>query len=364
MKATLFVLVFLASGTACAARPPLQLHPPTVDERTIDSARALLRSLIDTQRIPGFAITVTYGRQVVWREGLGFADLDAHLPASSATQFRIGSVSKLLTATALMRLSQTGRIDLDVPMVDYLNVPPDLRAITLRQLAGHLGGIRHYRGNEFISNVHYDRLQDALPIFTSDSLLSTPGARYAYSSYGYNLIGAALEAKLRLPFPDLIRRYVLEPLGMTSTVPDAGGTGVPARARGYTVGATGVTPAPPDDLSGRWPSGGYLSTTDDLARLGQSVLASGLLSDRSLTTMLTPQRLTSGAPTSVGIGWRISTDSAGRSYVHHGGSSNGGSAFLLVYPKQQLVVAMASNAFTRWGEREALAIAQLFLLTQ
>jgi CubicO group peptidase (beta-lactamase class C family) len=136
---------------------------------------------------------------------------------------------------------------------------------------------------------------------------------------------------------------------------------IPDRARLYTVSPGGVTEAPSDDLSGRWPSGGFLSSTDDLARLGRSVLAPGFLSAQSLAVMLTPQRLTSGDVTRVGIGWRISTDSSGRRYLHHGGSSNGGAAFLLVYPEAQLVVAIASNAFAQWGERDALAIAAIFL---
>jgi serine beta-lactamase-like protein LACTB len=77
--------------------------------------------------------------------------------------------------------------------------------------------------------------------------------------------------------------------------------------------------------------------------------------------MVTAQRLTSGATTSVGIGWRIARDSLGRRYVHHGGSSNGGSAFVLVYPSEQVVVAMASNALGSWSEREAVALARVFL---
>jgi serine beta-lactamase-like protein LACTB, mitochondrial len=80
-----------------------------------------------------------------------------------------------------------------------------------------------------------------------------------------------------------------------------------------------VAAAPEDDLSGRWPSGGYLSSTDDLARLGRAVLSPGLLNAASLAVMLTPQRLESGDATSVGIGWRVSVDSHGRTYLHHGG---------------------------------------------
>jgi serine beta-lactamase-like protein LACTB len=77
--------------------------------------------------------------------------------------------------------------------------------------------------------------------------------------------------------------------------------------------------------------------------------------------MFTPQRLANGDSIPVGIGWRIGADSAGRPILHHGGSSNGGSAFLLVYPRERIVVAMAANAFSNWGEMEARRLAGFFL---
>jgi CubicO group peptidase (beta-lactamase class C family) len=164
-----------------------------------------------------------------------------------------------------------------------------------------------------------------------------------------------------LRFTTLVEREVLGPLGLRATGPDVRDQDIPQRARTYSVSSTGTTPAPEDDLSGRWPSGGYLSSTDDLVRLGQSVLGPGLLDSASLRIMLTPQQLSNGTTTRVGIGWRVSVDSAGRRYLHHGGTSNGGSAFLLVYPEEQLVVAVASNAFTGWGERDVVRLAGFFL---
>ena len=305
-------------------------------------------------------MTVSRGNDLIWREGFGLANIEADRAATPKTQFRVGSVSKLVTAAALMRLAEAGRIDLDAPVSTYLGLPEALGRVTLRQLAGHLAGVRHYRDGEFLSETHYARLREALAVFTSDPLVAPPGARYSYSSYGYNLIGAVLEARLNLPFSEIARREVLEPLGMRLSLIDDGGTMRSSKARGYTVGTGDPMPAPYDDLSGRWPSGGFLMTTDDMTRLGRSILAPGFLSAASLSTLLTPQRLASGEATSVGIGWRVNRDPEGRTYFHHGGSSNGGQAFLLVYPDQQLVVAMAANAFTDWGEKEALELAKIF----
>lgn len=326
----------------------------------VDSARAVVESLIGEHHLPGFAITVTRGNSVLWRQGFGLADREANLAATPTTRFRIGSVSKVVTATLLMRLVEEGRVSLDAPVGSYLALPPALAPLTLRQLSGHLGGVRHYGRGEFITTTRYPDLKTALEVFANDTLVAPPGTRYAYSSYGYTLIGAVLEAITGRSFGQLVDQYVANPLGLVSTAPDHDPAVV--RARGYSVDSAGTTTgAVPDDLSGRVPAGGLLSSTDDLARIGLATLAPGLLTTASLEQMLTPQRIASGRSTGVGIGWRIGVDSAGRTYYHHGGTSNGGTAFLLVYPAERLVVAMASNAFTGWGQRQALAVAAAFL---
>jgi len=361
MLRSLPAILVLALASACRSAPVAATTATTATAQQAAAASRFVDSIAAAQQLPGFAATVMEGDRVLWRHGVGYADVASATPATSRTQFRIGSVSKLLTATLLMRLSQEGRIELDAPVGRYVDVPRPLAEVTLRQLAGHLGGVRHYRGSEFFSTRHYDRLTDAIEVFARDSLVAPPGARYSYSSYGFNLIGAAIERRLGVPFPVVMREQVLQPLGLTSIVPDAADAKPAARATLYAVSKGTVSQAPEDDLSGRWPSGGYLASTDDLAKFGESVLAPGLLDARSLHEMLTPQRLASGAATTVGIGWRIGLDSLAGPFYHHGGSSNGGSAFLLVFPRQRLVVAMASNAFGQWSDREALTLARLFM---
>jgi CubicO group peptidase (beta-lactamase class C family) len=354
------VVIGIAALTS-ACRTAAVARPEAASIGSQQAASRFVDSIAAAQHLPGFAVTVRKDGVVLWRHGVGYADVATATPATSGTLFRIGSVSKLLTATLLIRSSQEGRIDLDAPVGRYVDVPRPLADATLRQLGGHLGGVRHYRGAEFFSTRHYYRLTDAIEVFAHDSLVAPPGTRYSYSSYGFNLIGAAIERRLGVPFPTAMREHVLAPLGLTAIVPDVSDTKPVARATLYAVTNGTSAPAPEDDLSGRWPSGGYLASTDDLARFGETVLAPGLLDAQSLRDMLTPQRLASGAATTVGIGWRIGRDSLAGPFYHHGGSSNGGSAFLLVLPREHLVVAMASNAFGQWSDREALVVARLFM---
>jgi CubicO group peptidase (beta-lactamase class C family) len=352
------VLSTIGLALLVGCRPPA-LIPDASPLTSGDSAAAarFVDSIVDAQRLPGFAVTAAVGNTVVWRHAVGFADVATRTPATTTTLFRIGSVSKLLTATLLMRLAQTGQIDLDAPVSRYVNVPVSLTDVTLRQLAGHLGGVRHYRGNEFLTDTHYDSLSAALSVFIHDSLLARPGTRYLYSSYGYNLLGVAIERAAGQPFTRAMRRHVLDPLSLWATIEDDQRAAPRNRASRYMVSGDRVAPAPDDDLSGRWPSGGYLSTTDDLALFGRTVLAPGLLDDASIRTMVTPQRTTAGISTSVGVGWRIGRDSTLGIFYHHGGTSNGGSAFVFVLPSRQLVIAMATNALAQLSERDAVELA-------
>jgi CubicO group peptidase (beta-lactamase class C family) len=355
------MLVALSGACAASGASVRVLQPSAADPRIREST-AFVDSTRHALKIPGMALTVLRDGQVVVSAGFGFADVARPRDATPDTRFRVGSVSKLFTAVALMRLVEARVLDLDAPVRRYLGekYPARWPDVTLRQLASHTAGVRHYRGAEFFSRTSYPTLLDAMGIFAGDSLLFAPGSAYSYSSHGYTVIGAAMERVTGSVFPDLLQRQVLQPLSMRRTVPDSG-RAIEGRAVPYDIGTDEVTVAATDDLSSRWPAGGYLSTTTDLARFGWLALRPGFLDETARRELVTPQRLVSGDSIDVAIGWRKGTDSAGRRYLHHGGSSNGGSAFLLVYPDEGLVVSMAANAYARWGMAEALHVASIFL---
>ena len=123
--------------------------------------------------------------------------------------FRVGSVSKTFTAAALGKLVEAGKLALDRPIQAYVPEFPEKEyPITLRLLAGHLACIRHYRGSEFLSNEYYATVGEGLEIFKDDPLLFKPGTKYAYSSYGWNLISAAIENTSKEPFLDVMEKVV------------------------------------------------------------------------------------------------------------------------------------------------------------
>src|SRR5690606_34055138 len=185
----------------------------------IAQGRATVAAVMAEHGIPGLSVAVLVDGAVVWSEGFGYANIEHRVPVTPLTRLRIGSVSKPVTAAALGKLVEQGRLDLDAPVQRYVPSFPEKRwPITTRQLAGHLAGIRHYRGDEFLSRDRYETVLDGLAIFQDDSLLFEPGTRYSYSSYGWNLISAVIEGAAGEPFLAYMQREVFDPLGLRSIV--------------------------------------------------------------------------------------------------------------------------------------------------
>jgi serine beta-lactamase-like protein LACTB, mitochondrial len=218
--------------------------------------------------------------------------------------------------------------------------------ITVRQGAGHLAGIRHYLPGEFENQKHYATVTDGLAMFSADSLLFEPGTRYEYSSFGYNLLGAVIEGASGEPYPTYMRRAIFEPAGMTHTSAEHPDSIIPDRGRYYTrsdsVGP--IVNAPYVDNVYKWPSGGFVSSAEDLARFGDHLLRGDLVRPETLKLLWTSMRTADGKETEYGVGWIVETDSLGRRRVRHSGGSVGGTAQLIIYPEQRVVVALLVNS--------------------
>ena len=160
-----------------------------------ERADEMIKAFLAEAKVPGLSVSISQKGNLVFSKGYGYTDTEKKVPVDpSKTKFRIGSVSKTLTAAGLALLYQQGKIDLDAPIEKYVPVwPKKEHKITLRQLGGHLAGIRHYKGMEFYSSKNYPTVSDGLVIFMNDPLINTPGTEYSYSSYGWNLISAAME---------------------------------------------------------------------------------------------------------------------------------------------------------------------------
>ncbi|MFY0593048.1 serine hydrolase domain-containing protein [Roseivirga sp.] len=316
-------------------------------------ANQKLQAFVDQSKVPGLSISISQKGELVYSKGYGFADLENQIPVSpSKTKFRIGSVSKTLTAAALARLYDDGKIDLDAPIERYVPIWPDKEhQITLRLLAGHIAGIRHYRGNEFYSNVKYETVSDGLVIFINDRLINKPGTKYAYSSYGWNLISSAMENAAApqggfltaKSFLTVVQTEVFEPLSMTNTVPDHADRKIENRTKFYQYQNGEVVEAPYVDNSYKWAGGGFVGTTEDLCKFGQAHMEAGYLKASTIEEWQKSQTTTDGKATNYGIGWRTFKRPSGKTFYGHSGGSVGGITFFLIHQPSQTVLAITGN---------------------
>ncbi len=311
----------------------------------IESARGILRSVMEEESIPGLSAAVGKGSQVIWSEGFGYSDLTHHMNVTPLTKFRVGSVSKPITAAALGLLAEEGALDLDAPVQIYVpSFPEKIWPVTTRQLAGHLGGIRHYLGTENFSAVNYPDVLSGLEIFRDDPLINEPGTEFSYSSYGWNLISAVIEEAGGEPFLEFMQRKVFDPLEMENTIADHNQPVIPHRTRFYVKGPGGqVVNAPYVDNSYKWAGGGFLSTPEDLLIFANAHLTPGYLQAETLELLFTSQRLRDGTETGYGIGWRSDTNDHGETVVSHTGGSVGGRTVMTLNRDNGLMVAIVAN---------------------
>ena len=341
-------LAFVASATstlAAQALPLAEVHAADDFSAAIAEARIAVREIMMEANIPGASVAVGIGDDLVWSEGFGWADIEAGVPVTALTKFRIGSVSKTVTASAIGLLMERGQLDLDAPVQQYVPAFPAKRwPITVRQVAGHIAGIRHYRGRENFSTRRYPDVTSGLEIFAADSLLFEPGTDYSYSSYGWNLISAVIEGASGEEFLPFMRDEVFEPLGMLHTVPDHTDSIIPQRVSFYENGAGGaVVNAPYVDNSYKWAGGGFLSTPEDLIRFGQAHMEAGFLQQSTLDELKRPQTLRSGESTNYGVAWRTTIQADGDATIGHSGGSVGGTTLFITVPAHDMVVAGVVN---------------------
>ncbi len=323
-------------------------------DAAIQRGQDLIDSLMENTGAVGMAVAVGREGKIVWSEGFGYANLETQTPVDPAeTRFRVGSVSKPFTATAMGILHQQGKLDWDTYVQKYVpDFPRKNMPVIPRLVAGHLNGIRSYRPGEFLRYQHFDSVREGLRIFEEDTLMFPPGMKYLYSSYGFNLLSAVIEGAAGEDFLPFMREHVFQPLHMDHTVADQVDSIITGRTGYYQVTAEGtVLNEPAVDNSYKWAGGGYLSTAEDLIRFGFGYLHATILDPETIETLQTSQKTWDDQLTGYGMGWVISTDAFGRQRFGHGGGSVGGTTTFWTYPEEDLVIAMIANMSNmRMGE--------------
>jgi CubicO group peptidase (beta-lactamase class C family) len=242
--------------------------------------------------------------------------------------------------------------------------------VTIRQLMGHVAGVKTDGGDEGpLFSQHCGRPVEALPHFAESSLLFEPGTRHRYSSYGWIVVSAAVEAAAGEPFFTFMRKQVFEPLGMDDTRADSATEPIPDRATFYFPRFAadpkyGLHLMRDIDLSCYAGSMAFLSTPSDLVRFGMAINSGKLLRPATVQLLQAPQRVASGEETGYGLGWDLETVALGgeqtRAAGHDGETLGGPVASLMTFPGHGIVVAVTSNISYADTPAVALKIAQAF----
>lgn len=317
------------------------------DLEGMERADVLFHNLVAEKKVPGLAVKVLDRGKKVLQKGYGFADIDKKIKVHPKhTIFRIASISKCITGLALGKMVEDGMLDLDESFYAYVPYYPKKKYdFTLRQLASHTAGIRGYRGKEYALNHDYS-IKDGIRIFKDAPLFFEPGTSYLYNSFDFVLLSLAMQEACGMPFEKYVKENILMPLGLKNTFSpedfDVSSSAIRNKTQFYTKRTVCFAEAVEVNNTYKLAGGGYLSTCDDVAQLGQAILERQLLKSETYEQLLASQ-IINGKPTHYGLGFQVSQDASGRKFVGHVGNSVGAYTNLFIYPEQEKVVAVLIN---------------------
>lgn len=333
---------FLLAPAAVVLRAQQNAPLPAEKIKLIEAAIAAEMS---RQNIPGLSVAVVADNQLRWSNGYGFADLENFVPAKAGTVYRLASISKAVAAVAVMQLAERGKLDLDAPVQKYCPAFPVKQwPVTSRHILGHLSGIRHYKSEEeYGSTRRYDTVNAGLDMFKDDPLLHEPGVKYTYTTFGYSVLGCALEGASGQKFADFVRENLITPAGMDRMRIDSIGDIIPNRAQGYRRTRDGsLRNSDLADNSYKLPGGGFVSTVEDLAKFAIAVQTNTVLKRETVGQMLTSQKLRDGKETNYGLGWSVQTQN-NRQTVGHSGAQQRVSTMLHMIPARNFALVLMVN---------------------
>ena len=347
IAAALLMLVCLACGAPpSVAEAPADAATVAGDSAFVAALRARLATATAAGEFSGAVLVARDGR-TLFEGAYGLADRERNVPNTPLTQFRVGSMNKMMTAVATLQLVQAGTLRLDAPLGTYLRDYPNADVasqVTAHHLLTHTGGTGDIFGPQFTA--HRSELRttsDYLGLYGTRSLQFAPGARWEYSNYGFLLLGALIERLGGTSYYDHVAARVLAPAGMTATGFAPEDSLVAGRSVGYTrqlaPGAL-VSNAPTLPYRGT-PAGGGYSTVGDFARFATALRERRLL-DSAHTTLLLTGKVPVGQGTQYAYGF-FDRVVGGRRLVGHSGGAPGMSGDLAFEPSGGYVVVVLSN---------------------
>ena len=308
----------------------------------IDNAAA---EFLKANNVPAVSIAVGLDGKIGFSKGYGMADVEQQVPTTPKTRFRTGSIAKPMTAVGAMELVDKHKLDLDAPVQQYCPAFPKKQwTVTTKELLAHRAGVHHYLSEQQAANTkHFGSLTDSISgIFGNDDLLFEPGTNMSYTTYGYVVVGCAIEGASGVSYSKYMADNVFGPAGMVNTAVDDNSVLLSNRVHFYEHTSGTLINAPYFDSSDRIPGGGFVSTPEDLVRFAFAVQSGKLVSAELVKQMWTPLS-TRPNGSGYGLGWGMPTSTNGRKLISHGGGQVGTTTVLTLAPDDHIAYAIMTN---------------------
>jgi len=277
--------------------------------------------------------------RILLNKGYGMANLEWQIPNAPDVKFRLGSMTKQFTAALILLLQEQGKLNIEDPVSKYLpDMPKAWGKITLAELLGHTSGIPEVLETRgfFAWAMTPHTPEEELALVRDRPLDFDPGSKFAYSNSNFVVLGFVIEKVSGKKYGDLLRKRILDPLGLKDTGLDMDGLILPKRAQGYMPAEDGLVTASGPSMSVPWAAGSMYSTTGDLLKWEHGLFLGKVLSANSLKLMTTPGKGNYGLGISIVEKDRIKV-------IEYGGLINGFNAFMSYTPERGIAVVVLSN---------------------
>lgn len=326
---------------------------------------SLLEQLVAEKIVVGVAAGYSVNNEIIWEGAKGNKNEEHNIALDVSTVMRIASISKPMTAVAVMQLVEQGLIDLDEPIQNYIPDYPkqEKTQITTRHLLSHTSGIDGYKnGKEAETTINYPTLNDAVDFFKNRALIFEPGARYSYTTYGYTVLGLLVEKASGLSFEDYMKKNIWDKAGMSETGVKKFGIAVANESNLYHREKR-IKEGKENNLSNRIPGGGFYSTIGDLLKFGTAILDNTLVKASTMDIMRQHHSLEKEA-NAYGFGWFLYNPKPNEgALIGHTGEQTGSSAQIFIIPSTKTVVVALANTSGSLREISMLA-GQLIRISQ
>lgn len=329
----------------------------------IKEADSLMVNLFEENGSGGIALVVKDG-EILYRKAFGMADMELGVKMTPNNIIRIGSNTKQFTASAILKLMEENKLDLNDEITKYIpDYPIQGNIITIEHLLTHTSGIKDFTSMETwtvdLRKMHYSP-KEKIDFFKNEPMDFTPGEKYRYNNSGYILLGYIIEVVSGKKYAEYIDENFFKPLGMNNSFYGSTSDIIQNRAKGYQKQDGNYKNANFLDMSNPYAAGSLISTVDDLYKWYNAIIHYEILSKSTLDKAHSPYELNNGKSTEYGYGWNLSDIEENKAISHSGGVT-GYLTYSLYLPQKDIFVAVFSNCTCKYPRKIAFDLTKLAL---